>query len=49
MMARFMGMKEAHGIYTLLDDVDSNGKRKGHAVTKRDPVTEQLWKDHLNG
>jgi len=49
LMALFKGMDEAHGIYKISDEVESNGKRKGVARTVRKPVTPEQWAGHVNG
>jgi len=49
MMGLFKGMEEAHGIYQLSDEIDSNGKRKGKAFTVREETTLQKWEEHLAG
>ena len=48
-MDLFLGMKEAHGIYKLSDEIDTNGKRKGSAITVRQDTTVEKWIDHLAG
>lgn len=49
--ALFAGCERAHGSYgeLSLDQGRSDGKIKGRAVTKREPVTYQLWEQHLGG
>ena len=49
--ALFAGMERAHGAYSniALDHGRTDGKRKGDAVTKREPVTDALWQQHLDG
>lgn len=49
--ALFAGLERAHGAYNniTLDQERSDGKRKGIAVTKREPVTDDLWAQHLAG
>lgn len=50
-MSRFAGLERAHGTYELGAGVraDSKNKVKGQALTKLEPVTEELWLAHLNG
>jgi len=46
----FKGLDIAYGEYFLNGDRDSKtGKTKGQAITKRGPVTEELFRKHLNG
>lgn len=49
--ALFLGCERAHGSYTNInwDQARSDGKYKGDAVTKREPITDALWLQHLNG
>lgn len=49
--ALFAGMERAHGSYLNInwDQARSDGKYKGDAVTKREPVTDDLWAQHLAG
>lgn len=49
--ALFGGLERAHGTYVNIDwdRARSDGKYKGDAVTKREPVTDQLWSQHLAG
>lgn len=50
MMGIFSGMKEAHGEYVISNEKAEKGqKQKGKAVTRRDPVTKELWEQHLAG
>ena len=49
MMDRFAGMEEAHGVYIISKDIDDNGKHKGKAFTKREPITLDLWEKHIKG
>jgi hypothetical protein len=45
----FTGLERAHGC-TYVDKKDTDGlKIKGKSFVKREPVTEQLWQNHLNG
>lgn len=46
----FKGLDIAYGEYFLNGDKDSKtGKTKGQAITKRGPVTEELFRKHING
>jgi len=47
-MALFSGHTGAYGTYDI-DGKNTGLKVQGTAVTKRAPVTEQLWEDHLSG
>ena len=45
----FTGLMRAHGC-TYVDKKGADGlKIKGKSFVKREPVTEQLWQNHLNG
>ena len=45
----FSGLKRAHGC-TYVEKKSSDGtKIKGKSFVKREPVTDKLWQDHLNG
>ena len=45
----FAGLKRAHGC-TYVEKKSSDGtKVKGKSFVKREPVTDKLWQDHLNG
>ena len=45
----FTGLKRAHGC-TYVEKKSSDGtKVKGKSFVKREPVTDKLWQDHLNG
>ena len=50
-MARFVGLERAHGTYEIGAGtrVDQKNKLKGRALTKLEPVTEELWELHLAG
>lgn len=49
-MARFAGLERAHGTYDLSNvRVGENSKLEGRAKTKAEPVTTQLWENHLAG
>jgi len=46
----FQGLDIAYGEYYLEGDKDQKtGKEKGRAVTKRAPLTQELFQRHLNG
>ena len=45
----FSGLQRAHGC-TYVEKKNADGtKIKGKSFVKREPVTEQLWTNHLNG
>ena len=44
----FKGLERAHGV-TYVDKKGNGEKIKGKSFVKRDPVTENLWRDHLQG
>ena len=45
----FTGLKRAHGC-TFVDKKGADGlKVKGKSFVKREPVTDELWQNHLNG
>lgn len=46
-MNLFAGLDRAHGEYTI--EKQKGLKSVGKALTKKDPVTEELWKMHLTG
>ena len=48
MMARYDGLNRAYGIY-VIETEEAKGKRKGKANTLQRPVTEDLWRQHLDG
>lgn len=50
-MARFAGLDRAHGTYEIGagSRADAKNKIKGQALTKLEPVTEELWAAHLEG
>ena len=49
-MSLFAGLRRAHGKYDMINPtLEGNGKLKGRAVTRAQPVTELLWLDHLRG
>tara|TARA_R100001443_G_scaffold487_6_gene2025 strand:- start:4628 stop:6145 length:1518 start_codon:yes stop_codon:yes gene_type:complete len=45
----FMGLERAHGTYKLSGRTTEKGKQQGNALTKTEPVTEELWAKHLKG
>ena len=49
--ALFAGCERAHGTYGAisLDKGRSDGKVKGQAATRREPLTDALWAQHLAG
>jgi hypothetical protein len=52
MMALFEGYHGAHGTHGNMSQSSSKGGKmeiKGTARTVREPVTEQLWQDHIDG
>ena len=45
----FTGLMRAHGC-TYVDKKGADGlKVKGKSFVKREPVTDELWQNHLNG
>ena len=45
----FKGLERAHGV-TYIDKKNVDGQKiKGKSFIKREPVTRQLWENHLNG
>tara|TARA_R110000787_G_scaffold156836_6_gene270798 strand:- start:319 stop:1863 length:1545 start_codon:yes stop_codon:yes gene_type:complete len=49
-MNLFAGMKEAYGCYIISDEKEVKGKkREGRGITKRDPLTIELWEKHFKG
>ena len=45
----FSGLKRAHGC-TYVEKKSADGtKVKGKSFVKREPVTDKLWHDHING
>ena len=50
-MARFAGLERAHGTYEIGAGARADAKNKinGKALTKLEPVTEELWELHLAG
>lgn len=51
LLTLFAGFANAYGTYFIPKDAqpDENGKIKGIARTIREPVTAELWADHLEG
>ena len=50
LMSLFAGMASAHGTYKVDNAVGPDGaKKKGQALTIRQPVTEALWQKHVDG
>lgn len=49
MMALFEGNKNAFGLYSMSNDVRSDGKIEGKGYTIREPVVLELWDKHLTG
>jgi hypothetical protein len=47
----FAGMERAHGSYQHIDwdQARADGKYTGNATTKREPITDALWEQHLSG
>lgn len=48
-MTLFRGLQRAHGIYNISKAEQKKRKVGGDAVTKYEPVTEELWQKHLDG
>lgn len=48
-MALFDGLDRAYGAYKISGEVSKVGKVQGQAITYKDVVTEELWKNHLEG
>lgn len=48
-MKLFRGLDRAHGKYTVKDTDKGKAKVNGVAITIIEPVTETLWKAHLDG
>jgi len=45
----FSGLQRAHGC-TYVEKKNADGtKIKGKSFVKREPVTDKLWQDHING
>jgi hypothetical protein len=47
--ALFAGCERAHGTYTNITQTREDGKCTGRALTRREPVTDELWRKHLAG
>jgi hypothetical protein len=48
--ALFMGKESVHGTYNNISHTrETDGKKTGDPVTKRQPVTDELWLAHLQG
>jgi hypothetical protein len=45
----FAGLPRAYGSYKHISQTREDGKRTGIAVTVRQPVTDELWEQHLTG
>lgn len=45
----FTGNPDAYGIHRYSKKTDSDGKKKGESYTKKEPLTEDLYSDHLKG
>jgi len=45
----FYGSTNAYGQTRKTDEYDDRGKHKTKSIIKKDPVTEKMWIDHLNG
>jgi len=45
----FEGNKSAYGIMKLTGEVSEKGKAVSKAFVKRQPVTDKLWEDHIEG
>lgn len=43
----FLGYTEAYGTYIVNSEYSL--KKKGRGITKREPITQELWLKHLNG
>jgi hypothetical protein len=48
-MKLFAGLEEAYGCYILSGIKSEKGKAEGKAWTKRELVTLELWKNHVDG
>jgi len=48
-MKLFAGLERAYGTYQLDGTSSDKGKAKGKALTMQEPVTEALWRAHLDG
>ena len=45
----FTGLERAHGVTKVGQSNGDGTKVQGKSFIKRDPVTDQLWLDHLQG
>ena len=45
----FQGLDRAHGVTKVGESNGDGNKIKGKSFVKREPVTEKLWQNHLNG
>lgn len=45
----FQGLERAHGEFRLTGRTSAAGKKEGKAQTVSEPVTEELWQQHLDG
>lgn len=47
--ALFAGLERAHGVYEITEKAEPGKKLHGRAYTVVDPVTPDLWQQHLDG
>lgn len=47
LLSLYEGFSQAHGRYKVLGSKTPKGKAEGRAITVREPVTEDLWEQHL--
>ena len=45
----FQGQDRAHGIFTTTGEVSDKNKIKGSGKVIQEPITDSLWKKHLQG
>ena len=45
----FQGLERAHGVTKIGQSNGDGTKVKGQSFVKREPVTDELWQNHLNG
>jgi hypothetical protein len=45
----FSGLQRAHGVTYITKKGTDGEKIKGKSFIKREPVTKELWENHLNG
>ncbi len=45
----FAGYDKAYGYTILKGEISEKGKNEADSKVKREPVTDQLWQNHLNG